>query len=107
MAGGVIHLIQLLLPLYDNAGNAFPGAHYTKVRDELTARFGGLTAYSRAPAQGLWQESGGPTRRDDIIVYEVMAESLDRRWWTEYRQSLEQRFAQEQLVIRSQQVERL
>ena len=104
---GAIHLVQLLLPLYDNAGRAFPAAHYTAIRDELTERFGGLTAYSRSPAQGLWQESDGPPRRDDIIVYEVMTDTLDREWWRAYRRALEKRFAQDELVIRSQTVERL
>ena len=105
--GGIIHLVQLLLPLYDNAGRAFPAVHYAAVRDELTARFGGLTAYSRAPAQGLWQESQGPPKRDDIIVYEVMTDALDRAWWSEYRRALERRFSQHELIIRSQEVERL
>jgi hypothetical protein len=75
-----IHLVQLLLPLYDNAGRAFPASQYTVVRDELTARFGGLTAYTRAPAQGLWQNEGGAPKRDDIVVYEVMTDTLDRKW---------------------------
>jgi hypothetical protein len=97
----------LLLPLYDNSGRAFPAAQYTTIRDELTERFGGLTAYSRAPAQGLWNDAGGPTRRDDIVVYEVMTDTLDREWWREYRRALEQRFEQDELVIRSQSVERL
>jgi hypothetical protein len=104
---GAIHLVQLLLPLYDNAGRAFPAAHYTTIRDELTERFGGLTAYARAPAQGLWQEPEGPPKRDDIIVYEVMTDTLDREWWRDYRRKLERRFAQDELVIRSQTVERL
>src|SRR5205823_2930353 len=69
-----IYLVQLLLPLYDNAGRAFPASQYTTVRDELTARFGGLTAYTRAPAQGLWQNEGGAPKRDDIVVYEVMTD---------------------------------
>ena len=107
LRGGTIHLVQLLLPLYDNGGRAFPGEHYAAVRDELTERFGGLTAYTRAPAQGLWQEASGPTRRDDIVVYEVMTDTLDREWWRAYRRTLERRFAQEELVIRSQAVERL
>lgn len=101
------YLIQLLLPLYDNAGSAFPIAHYAAVRDELTDRFGGLTAYNRSPAQGLWQEPAGAPRRDDIIVYEVMTPALDRTWWAEYRRTLERRFAQQELVVRSQEVERL
>jgi len=101
------HLVQLLLPLYDNAGRAFPAEHYTAIRDELTERFGGLTAYSRSPAQGLWQEPEGPPKRDDIVVYEVMTDTLDRAWWRDYRRTLERRFAQDELVIRSQTVERL
>lgn len=105
--GGIIYLVQLLLPLYDNTGRAFPSAHFTVIRDELTARFGGLTAYSRAPAQGLWQESAGPPKRDDIVVYEVMADTLDRAWWSEYRRALERRFAQDELIVRSQEIERL
>jgi hypothetical protein len=104
---GAIHLVQLLLPLFDNAGRPFPAAHYTAVRDELTERFGGLTAYTRAPAQGLWQEPEGPPKRDDIVVYEVMTDTLDRDWWREYRRTLERRFAQDELVVRIQEVERL
>jgi hypothetical protein len=101
------HLVQLLLPLYDNAGRAFPPAVFSAVRQELMNRFGGLTTYSRAPAQGVWQDSDGPPQRDDIVVYEVMTDALDRAWWANYREALEQRFAQNELVIRSQDVERL
>jgi hypothetical protein len=104
---GPIHLVQLLLPLYDNEGRAFPPAHYAAVRTTLTERFSGLTAYSRAPAQGLWSESNGPVKRDDIVVYEVMTDTLDRSWWAEFRRTLEQRFAQDELVVRSLATERL
>jgi hypothetical protein len=96
-----------LLPLYDNDGRAFPPAHYAAVRTTLTDRFSGLTAYTRAPAQGLWSESDGPPKRDDIVVYEVMTDTLDRAWWAEFRRSLERRFAQEELVIRALAVERV
>ena len=82
-------------------------AHYARLRDELTERFGGLTAYTRAPAQGLWAAGDDPPMRDDIIVYEVMVDALDRAWWTAYRRTLEDRFAQDELVIRAQFVERL
>ena len=36
-----------------------------------------------------------------------MTDTLDRAWWRDYRRTLERRFAQEELVIRSQAVERL
>jgi hypothetical protein len=102
-----MHLVQLLIPLYDNDGAAFPASHYELLREELAEQFGGLTAYSRAPAQGLWDDGDAPAKRDDIIVYEVMAATLDRPWWTRYRRALEERFRQDELVIRSQTIERL
>jgi hypothetical protein len=101
-----MHLVQLLIPMYDNRGEAFPALHYARLRDELATRFGGLTAYTRAPAHGVWAEDGTP-QHDDILVHEVMVEELDRTWWRDYRRELEARFAQDELVIRAQQVERL
>lgn len=102
-----LHLVQLLLPTYDNDGKAFPRSYYDDVREELTEQFGGLTAYTRAPAQGIWAEEGDTPKRDDIVVYEVMAEGLDRGWWRSFRAKLEHRFEQEELVIRAHVVERL
>ena len=103
------HLVQLLLPVYDNAGKRFPAEHYAAVRRELTDRFGGMTAYTRAPAEGVWNENGAQATpaRDDIVVYEVMVEGLDRGWWREFRTELERRFAQDELVVRAQAIERL
>lgn len=102
-----MYLIQLLLPLYGNDGRPFGATQYGAVRTELTDRFGGLTAYTRAPAQGVWSDEAGAPKRDDIVVYEVMTEHLDREWWRSYRRTLEQRFGQEELVVRSQEIERL
>jgi hypothetical protein len=102
-----VYLVQLLLPLYDNEGNGFPADYFADVRRVLTERFGGLTTYSRAPAQGVWSDDDGPPRHDDIVVYEVMTDQLERAWWRAFRQRLEQQFAQDELVVRSQEIERL
>ena len=102
LATAAVYLVQLLLPLYDNAGTPFPRDLYVAVSAELTRAFGGLTAYSRSPAEGLWREQGEATRRDDIVVYEVMADALDEAWWRRYREELEERFAQDRLVVRAQ-----
>ena len=59
--------MQILLPVYDSAGSPFPANVYHKVRAKLTEKFGGLTTYSRAPAEGLWSK-GSEVKRDDIIV---------------------------------------
>jgi hypothetical protein len=65
-------LVQILLPLRDNQGRKFDQPLYAEVHDELISRFGGVTAYTRSPARGLWQ-SAGSTKRDDVIIVEVMA----------------------------------
>lgn len=101
-----MHLVQLLLPLYDPEGERFPQARYAAVRAELTDRFGGVTAYVRAPAAGLWQEDG-EVHRDDIVIHEVMVEALDRAWWAEYRERLRREFEQEELVVRASGIELL
>lgn len=102
-----MYLIQLLLPLYDNDGKQIPKPLFMEIRDELVKAFGGLTAYSRAPAHGLWRETDDETVRDDLIVHEVMAEEIDHPWWRAYRASLEARLRQQQVLIRAHPVEML
>ena len=99
-------LVQILLPVYDNNGERFPSDLYNEVRAKLTDMFGGLTAYTRAPAVGVW-ESGTTLKRDDIVVVEVMVDSLDRTWWGAYRRNLERLFRQDQIVLRAQTYEPL
>jgi hypothetical protein len=102
-----MHLVQLLLPLYDPRGERFGRQLFETTLRELTERFGGLTAYARAPAAGLWEARPGEVTRDDVVVYEVMVDTLERSWWAAYRQTLEERFGQEELVVRALGMERL
>jgi hypothetical protein len=101
-----MHLVQLLVPLYDNAGKRFPKSMHDRLAKELADRFGGVTAYARAPASGLWKK-GGRAERDDIVVYEVMVKRLEPAWWKRYRKTLEGRFDQDEMVVRSQATRRL
>ena len=96
-----MHLVQLLLPLYAADGQRQPRSQFQRVHQELVDRFGGLTAYSRAPAEGLWDEGGDRVVRDDIVVCEVMVDDLDAGWWGAYRQDQERRFAQQEIVVRA------
>ena len=102
-----MHLIQLFLPLHDNDGQPFPRALFDAVRAELAEAFGGVTAYTRAPATGLWEDDSGLVQRDDVLLFEVMADALDRAWWDAYRQTLEHRFRQDEVLVRATAVERL
>ena len=103
-SGGVNNdgwLVQILLPLTDNDGRKFGDEVFAPTRKELTERFGGLTAYLRAPARGLWKSGEGEVAHDDIVIFEVMSETLDAGWWRDYRRRLEERFRQDEIIARA------
>jgi hypothetical protein len=54
---------------FRSGGVKFPTRLYESLAQELTAKFGGVTSFSRAPAQGRWRDPGG-TEHDEIIVTE-------------------------------------
>jgi hypothetical protein len=65
----------------------------------------GSTSFLRALGQGFWQ-SGGGTEKDSIAVAEVMVEHLDHAFWRSLRQRLERELAQDEIVIRAQDIAR-
>ena len=71
-----MHLVQILLPTADNDGQPFPSDWFRDLRQDLTDRFGGVTVYAQAPAEGFWQ-GGESTSRDEIVIFEVMCANLD------------------------------
>jgi hypothetical protein len=101
------HLIQILLPLRMRDGTDVPESTFAAVRVELTERFGGITAYSRSPATGLWKRTEADVERDQVIMIEVVVEAFDRDWWAQYRQQLEQRFGQEEVHARALPIQRI
>ena len=101
-----MHLVQVLLPLFDNKGRRFPKQILDEIAGDFTERFGGLTAYTRSPAEGRWKQ-GSSTNHDDVVVLEIMVQNIDRAWWSRTRAELERQFQQEVIVIRSQAIELL
>lgn len=98
-----MHVVQILLPLYDNNGHLFPDAEMAAIREDLVAHFGGVTA-TRTPSEGVWAH-GGKRIRDDIILVEVMTDALDRDWWHALRARLEAQLRQDTIVIRTHDTE--
>jgi hypothetical protein len=101
------HLVQLLLPLKMSDGSDVPAERFAEVRLELTQRFGGVTAYSRSPATGLWKRTESELERDQVIMIEVVVDALDREWWAQYREQLEARFGQDEIHARALPLERI
>ena len=101
-----MHLIQILLPLNDSLGRRSPAEAFECLARELTEKFGGVTSFTRTPAEGRWKD-GRKTERDDIAVIEVMTETIEHEWWSDFRRHLEQQFNQDEVIIRCQSIQRL
>ena len=101
------HLVQVLLPTHRGNGTPVASEEFARVRIELTERFGGVTAYSRSPATGLWKRDDEEIERDQVIMIEVVVDAFDREWWARYREQLETRFGQEEVLARALGMERI
>lgn len=101
-----MELVQILLPLTDKKGHPFPELVLRRIHEELSDRFGGLTAYERSPARGIWRQ-GTDQHKDDIVIVEVMTAILEGDWWRSFRQRVEKELGQKELVIRSSSIRRL
>ena len=101
-----MHWIQILLPVRDNEGKPVGPHLFEEVAWKLSKKFGGITAYNRAPAEGRW-ETSGKTQHDDVLVVEVMVAALDKTWWRDFRTQLELTFRQTQVIVRAQAIELL
>jgi len=91
-------LIQILLPVTNTEDSQ---SAFNVTREELAARFGGVTAYTRSPAQGLWTAPDGEKARDLVVMVEVVTEEFDRSWWRTYQADLARRFQQEEIHVRA------
>lgn len=98
-----MHLVQILLPLTDNHRHPFPRDHYDRIALDMTERHGGVTAYTRSPAEGRWKPQGH-TNAEEVVVIEVMVDHLDEDGWRAYRLHLEEVFRQQHIIIRAQPV---
>jgi hypothetical protein len=100
-----MYLIQLLLPAPRTPSAREPDPRVADTRRELVGRFGGMTAYLRTPAHGVWTSPEGDLAHDDVVMVEVVADTFDRQWWREYAGQLARRFAQDAIHVRAVQVE--
>ena len=96
------YLVEIFLPLADKAGETFPMEMFSQVMEELKRKFGGVTVYDRSPAKGKTLTSS-----DDIVIFEVMTDELERAWWAACRTRLESKFVQDEVLIRAASIERL
>jgi hypothetical protein len=100
-------LVQLFVPLASRDQPGASPADLEQLQGELTRRFGGVTAFVNQPAAGLWKPNADQVVRDSVVLFEVMVPELDSAWWAGWRNELERRFGQEDLLIRAIECTRL
>ena len=101
-----MHVVEIFLPLTRKDGAPQPAGLFGEVRETLVDRFGGLTAFTRSPAEGLWEDDGS-VEQDRIVIFEVMDREFDESWWCDYRRALEERFEQDEVLVRASGVTRI
>lgn len=94
-----MRLIQLLVPLNDNDNNRFPKEVFIGIKEQLLDKFKGVTAFSQSPAEGLWND-GTDVQKDQIILYEIMTEDINKEWWESFVRDLEHNLKQEKILLR-------
>ncbi len=100
-------LVQVFLPIASTGQSGAQPADLERLQKELAVQFGGVTAYVHQPAEGLWRPNSAEVVRDSLVLFEVMVEELDSRWWAKWRREVERRFGQEELLIRALESTRL
>ena len=85
-----MNIVEIYLPMTSNDGTPFTPDLFDRIERELTEKFGGVTAHRRAPAQGRWQ-SARETEVDQIAIFEILVEAVDKDWWARYRRTLDDR----------------
>lgn len=92
--------IEIFVPIFDSRGNRFSETIYRRIKKKLTEDFGGVTAYTQMPADGIWKDKKDREIKDQIVIYEVMVSKIDKSYWKAYKQKLQELFEQQDLVIR-------
>lgn len=100
------HCVEIFVPLYRSDGGPVEGRYLAELERELAEGFGGVTAFTRAPARGRWSD-GEAVQTDEVVILEVLVEALDRAWWRRLRARLEHDLDQEEVLIRAHPIERL
>jgi len=91
----------MLLPTKSAERVAFSDDLVRLTRKELVDQFGGVTAYTRAPAAGVWTSPEGNVEEDNVVMIEVLSEEFETSWWRAYAETLKKRFGQKSIHIRT------
>jgi hypothetical protein len=98
---------EILLPLKFNDGRPVPGEALNQSREEILARFEGLTVHPHS-LRGVWQHEG-QRYEDELVCLTVDVEDTaeNRLFFTSLKATLLERFKQIEIYIVSHVIERV
>jgi len=92
-------IYEIYLPLRYSDGHPIEEEKFGLTREELVGRFGGLTSTPPGfPLEGWWRSLHGVVR-DDIAIWTVVTQVDDDLFFLEYKETLKQRFIQEDIFL--------
>jgi hypothetical protein len=91
----LIYLVQLLLPLTSTSDGERLASNPFWTNSPLGS---GERRRSPTPGPGSLAEQRG-TEEDRIVTVEVMVDEFDEEWWAGYRETLEDKFDRQELMI--------
>lgn len=98
---------KILMPLKFNDGQPVPAEALYQTREELLARFDGLTVHPHS-VLGIWQQEG---RRyeDELVRFIIDSEDTEENqfFFTNFKTTLLERFQQIEIYIVSYPIDRL
>ena len=97
--------VEIFVPI-PRAGEHHARQVFEALKTDLAKRYGGVTSYAQAPAEGLWADGEG-LDVDRIVVLEVMVDQLDLEAWAKIKADLEKELGQDEILIRSKRIQRL
>lgn len=94
---------DIYLPLLYNDGREIELEKFELTRNELVQTFGGLTVLPGSGfASGFWR-IGSVVHKDQIRIFKVLTAQHDPLFWDSYKNRLQARFEQKEiLIIRSE-----
>jgi hypothetical protein len=91
---------EVLIPLADNEGHAFPWSKIERVSHALLERFEGCRSQPLAPFLGMWRHRG-TVYREGLLLFTVDAPRSDEslEWMTQYKKRLKRLFNQIEIYV--------
>ena len=96
----ISYLAKIFLPVSDECRTNQVADSILAETDLLTARFGGATSFVHSAAEGYLKDSAGRSTKDVVVLIEVLVDQWDQPWWGIYKQDLDKRFQQQEILIR-------